>query len=335
MNNHYVTLGLQPNADKAEIKSAYEKLSLKFHPDNNKGDEYFEKMFQDIQVAYDTLSNDQTKAEHDLAHNKTAKVSGKPDLNNQSLKIDYFESDKDSFEEGENIRLSWKTSNADKVVIKPFGTVDKSGTKIFKLKNFNKETLPLTLQASSSIPGEILTKTLKLKNNITEFDFATLEDDEEVETDILQQEDENTEVVKEEPPIHSNSFTEPLVSEEKITDERFEDNVEESFFSSKGRLRRSTYFWRSLLLGIPGFLIYTFSETGYDEGILTFAPLLMLGIVFSVWIQTIKRLHDLDQSGWLSLLQLIPIVNFIFGLYLLFSDSKRGSNEYGPDPKRR
>lgn len=50
----------------------------------------------------------------------------------------------------------------------------------------------------------------------------------------------------------------------------------------------------------------------------------------------IQRLHDLNKSGWMSLLVLIPIVNFFFGLYLIFAPGTRGPNNYGlaPPPNR-
>ena len=43
----------------------------------------------------------------------------------------------------------------------------------------------------------------------------------------------------------------------------------------------------------------------------------------------IKRLHDLDKSGWLYLLGIIPIVGFFFSLYLIFFKGTAGDNKYG------
>lgn len=330
MNNHYETLGLTSSATAEEIKTIYLKLSEKFHPDNNNGDAYFKNMFSPIQEAYDTLSNNTSRLEYDGKNNFNQLSSGNsnPGVKDNSPEIIYFESDKDSFEEGESIRLSWKTVNIDEVIIKPFGTVEKSGTKIFKLKNYDKETLSITLQATNNSNAKTITKTIKLKNNIMEFDFATIQEDEEVKTPITFQEKvEIPEPVKEKPKVHANSFT-PPIAKPKI-------KTTESFFSSDGRIRRSTYFGRSLLLGIPGFIMYYSIGTSYDEGSILFFSLILIAIAIVSWIQTVKRLHDLNQSGWLSLLQLIPLVNFIFGLYLLFSDGSIGRNEYGEDPKGR
>lgn len=59
--NHYDTLNITPHATQNEIKSAYYKLTLQYHPDKNKS-EYAKQKFQDISEAYEVLSNhDQRK----------------------------------------------------------------------------------------------------------------------------------------------------------------------------------------------------------------------------------------------------------------------------------
>lgn len=53
----YKILGVSPNADKYEIKSAYRKLAMEFHPDKNP-DKDTTKIFQEIQAAYEMLRED-------------------------------------------------------------------------------------------------------------------------------------------------------------------------------------------------------------------------------------------------------------------------------------
>ena len=63
--NYYETLGVNKSASEDEIKKAYRKLSMKYHPDRNKDNKEAEEKFKEIQKAYDTLSDPQKKAAYD------------------------------------------------------------------------------------------------------------------------------------------------------------------------------------------------------------------------------------------------------------------------------
>ena len=60
--NHYETLGINEKTNADEIKKAYRKLASQHHPDKG-GDT---KKFQEIQTAYDTLSNDEKRQRYDM-----------------------------------------------------------------------------------------------------------------------------------------------------------------------------------------------------------------------------------------------------------------------------
>ncbi|KAF7391392.1 hypothetical protein HZH66_009872 [Vespula vulgaris] len=64
MKTHYDTLEVSPNATQNEIKSAYYKLSMLYHPDRNKS-EFANRKFQNISQAYDVLNNYQTRKRYD------------------------------------------------------------------------------------------------------------------------------------------------------------------------------------------------------------------------------------------------------------------------------
>jgi len=65
LKNYYQILGLEINAGEEQIKSAYRKLSKKFHPDVNNQDKFFENMFKEISEAYDTLSDGKKRELYD------------------------------------------------------------------------------------------------------------------------------------------------------------------------------------------------------------------------------------------------------------------------------
>lgn len=61
----YSILGVEKNADKQELKKAYRKLAIKYHPDKNSGNLEAEEKFKEISEAYDVLSDDGKRAEYD------------------------------------------------------------------------------------------------------------------------------------------------------------------------------------------------------------------------------------------------------------------------------
>jgi molecular chaperone DnaJ len=63
--DYYEVLGISKNADEAEIKKAYRKLAIKFHPDKNPGDATAEDKFKEAAEAYEVLSNAEKRAQYD------------------------------------------------------------------------------------------------------------------------------------------------------------------------------------------------------------------------------------------------------------------------------
>ena len=61
----YDLLGVAKSADADELKRAYRKLAMQFHPDRNPGDKSAEQKFKDISEAYDVLKDDQKRAAYD------------------------------------------------------------------------------------------------------------------------------------------------------------------------------------------------------------------------------------------------------------------------------
>ncbi len=63
--DYYEILGVSKNASDDEIKKAYRKLAIKYHPDKNPGDKEAEEKFKEINEAHDVLSDKQKRARYD------------------------------------------------------------------------------------------------------------------------------------------------------------------------------------------------------------------------------------------------------------------------------
>ena len=117
------------------------------------------------------------------------------------------------------------------------------------------------------------------------------------------------------------------------------DTIKNNIFTTEGRLNRLRYIKYVLALVAGTFLfsliifLVIFFIFGKDSIIGTLFQIAMSIFAFAGHIMLqIRRLHDLDKSGWFALLSCIPVINFCFGIYLLFVKGTEGDNQYGKDP---
>lgn len=98
-----------------------------------------------------------------------------------------------------------------------------------------------------------------------------------------------------------------------------------------GRARRKEY-WLSYLINM-----IIISVLAGVEGVLWQLPILTLVYALAMLVPavavTVRRLHDIDRSGWWFLIPLVPAVGGIILFIFTVLDSTPGDNMYGPNPK--
>ncbi len=66
--DYYEVLGVPHSASADDIKKAYRKLAMQYHPDRNVGDPEAEAMFKEAQEAYDVLKDTDKRLQYDIAN---------------------------------------------------------------------------------------------------------------------------------------------------------------------------------------------------------------------------------------------------------------------------
>lgn len=161
MKDYYYFLGIPKNASPEDIKKAYRKLSLKYHPDKNDNDAFFSDRFKEVKEAYETLTNPQTKRIYD-------QNLGSQQQNIKSMfppKIKNFSANKIRARKDEEITIYWNTYDADFVKIVPFGLEKPEGERTIRIKEFDSQgKFQILLHATNTV----LHKTIVQGITITE-----------------------------------------------------------------------------------------------------------------------------------------------------------------------
>ena len=85
--DYYKVLGVSRNANEKEIKKAYRTLSLKYHPDKPTGDK---KKFEDINKAYEVLSDKKQREIYDMGGEEALKNGGQTHSNPNDIFEKFF-----------------------------------------------------------------------------------------------------------------------------------------------------------------------------------------------------------------------------------------------------
>jgi uncharacterized membrane protein YhaH (DUF805 family) len=102
-----------------------------------------------------------------------------------------------------------------------------------------------------------------------------------------------------------------------------------NYVNFSGRAIRSEY-WFWVLFTILGLLVAEIID--YALGLTLIYPIFALATFLPSLAVAVRRLHDLDRSGWWILLCLIPLIGAIVLIVWYCSRGTVGSNRFGPDP---
>ncbi|MGB0959211.1 MAG: DUF805 domain-containing protein [Halocynthiibacter sp.] len=97
----------------------------------------------------------------------------------------------------------------------------------------------------------------------------------------------------------------------------------------EGRAQRSEYWWFALF-SLLGALVFSVLDAGL--GIFALEPLFSLGILLPSIAVGVRRLHDIDRTGWWLLIGLVPLIGFLVLIYFFVNKGTDGPNRFGNDP---
>ena len=116
--------------------------------------------------------------------------------------------------------------------------------------------------------------------------------------------------------------------------------IVKNYANFNGRARRAEYWYTALfnaILIIPFYCIAIWGITSNSTTITILGSLIYIVVALGTLIPglavSVRRLHDLNKSGWNYLIGLIPFIGGIILLVWFFTDGNRFVNNYGDDPK--
>jgi uncharacterized membrane protein YhaH (DUF805 family) len=102
------------------------------------------------------------------------------------------------------------------------------------------------------------------------------------------------------------------------------------FIDFSGRARRKEY-WMFVLGVVLASIVAQIADAIIFGGLIS--GLLGLAVIIPAIACQVRRFQDQDRSGWLVLLNLVPVIGNIAVLVMMCLEGTKGPNQYGPDPK--
>ncbi|MBC7866529.1 MAG: DUF805 domain-containing protein [Gloeobacteraceae cyanobacterium ES-bin-316] len=116
--------------------------------------------------------------------------------------------------------------------------------------------------------------------------------------------------------------------------------VLKNYANFTGRARRAEYWYfvlANVILVLPFYFVGMLGIGTDNSGLsilgISVYGVILLGTFVPTLAVSVRRLHDINRSGWFYFIGLIPLIGSIIILVWFFTDGNRFTNNYGADPK--
>jgi uncharacterized membrane protein YhaH (DUF805 family) len=109
-------------------------------------------------------------------------------------------------------------------------------------------------------------------------------------------------------------------------------SVLSQYATFSGRAPRSEYWWYSLAVLLVSFFIAVLDALLFPTSAIDLSSLFALAVFVPGMAVSVRRLHDIDKSGWNLLWIFLPLVGIILLLYWGCQKGDVIDNDYGPNP---
>jgi uncharacterized membrane protein YhaH (DUF805 family) len=139
----------------------------------------------------------------------------------------------------------------------------------------------------------------------------------------------------------ANPYAAPQSELQPVAPTEYADVRVLSFSGRLGRVRYIAYlmglfigvwFGGGIVMAVTAPLLAASAGSSASFGMGLFAIAIYGFLLVTSFMLAVRRLHDINASGWLSLLFLLPLVNVMFGVALWFIPGTKGANRFGAPP---
>ncbi|MDY5481212.1 MAG: DUF805 domain-containing protein [Veillonella caviae] len=109
--------------------------------------------------------------------------------------------------------------------------------------------------------------------------------------------------------------------------EHFVDSMKNKYATFSGRASRKEY-WSFVLFSIIVSIVVSIIDVSFDFNEILINIVSVIFFIPSISV-TVRRLHDLNKSGWWYLIYFLPLLGALYMLYLMLKKTQLEDNQYG------